>query len=119
MNETYLFSTLDPRGYTVHLSEKQYTEHIVGESGHTEVPASDIKKAIESPTAIYASSKFPDTDVYFSKTSSIYPPLYVKVAVNIFDNDKTGDVRTSFLSKSISGAIDVRRLKYLEINNKL
>ena len=120
MGEANIFSTIDPRGYEVHLTKEQYLKHIIEESGHTTVPTQDIQRAVEMPAIIYQSSYLSNVDVYFAKTSSIYPPLYVKVAVAVNEAEKSGEVRTSFLSKTISGSINTEGgPKYIDYNNKL
>lgn len=115
-----MFSTSDPRGYAVSLDKERYERHIIGESGHTEVPAKDIQKAVEKPCVIYGSGYKPTCDVYFAKSSSVYPALYVRVIVEMDEEQKKGDVVTSYISKKIDGQIDLKGgPKYLDINNKL
>lgn len=115
-----LFTQEDPRGYFITLSSARYHEHIVKESGHTEIQPNEIQEAIKSPCVIYQSKSHPERDVYFAKTSCEYPFLLVKIAVDIHEENKTGDVVTSFLSKEIKGGIDEERgPKYIDYNNKL
>lgn len=115
--DTVLFETKDPLGRTISLSSNRYYEHIISSDmnhqAHPEFTPDEIKKAIESPEVIYK-SVFPDSDVYFGKTSSLYPKLYLKVPVAIYENNTTGEVQTAFLSKHISGNIDERGLKYVK-----
>ena len=114
------YTGIDPRGYTITLSSKRYEEHIVNESGHTDVPPEDIMNAVKSPAVIYQSSFFPSRDVYFAKTSTTHPPLYVKVAAEMNEDEKSGDVVTSFLSKEIGGGIDGKKgPKYVNFSNKI
>ncbi len=115
--DTVLFEAKDPFGRTITLSSNRYYGHIISSDmnhqAHPEFTPDEIKKTIESPEVIYKSS-FLDSDVYFGKTSALHPKLYLKVPVAIYDNDKTGEVQTAFLSKHISGNIDERGLKYVK-----
>lgn len=110
----------DPRGYTVSLSHKRYKEHIIAESGHIDVPIGDIMNTVEAPLAIYESSKFPKRDVYFGGCSTIHPNRFVKVAVEINNQEKSGEVVTSFLTRKIGGGInETKGPKYVGFSNKL
>ena len=109
----------DPRGYTVSLSYKRYEEHIVAESGHIDVPIGDIMNTVEDPLVIYESSR-PRRDVYFGGHSTIHPKCFVKVAVEINNKEKSGEVVTSFLTKKIGGGInETKGPKYVGFSNKL
>ena len=90
-----LFSVKDPRGYTVSLSKERYDSHIIGESGHIDVPHKDIRSAVEKPYVIYNSARFEGRQLYFAKCSSVHPPLYVKVAAEMNETQKTGEVVTA------------------------
>ena len=83
---------------------------------HPEFSPDEIKHTIETPVAIYGSTR-PDADVYFGKTSVQYPELYLKVAVAKYAD--CGDVQTAFLTKTISGGIKEDCLLYVKINNRL
>lgn len=120
MGEDILFVQSDPRGYEISLTSEQYFGHIIQESGHTEVPIQDIQEAVKNPIAIYQSGYKPSRDVYFAKTSSVYPKLYVRVTAEINESDKTGDIVTTFLNRKIEQGIDEERgPKYIDYNNKL
>lgn len=111
---------MDPRGYTVVLSQDRYDQHIIGESGHNEVLIQDIMGAVENPQLIYGSCQYTTRDIYFAKTSSTYPLLYVKVPVNIDEEKKEGTVVTAFLVKTVKGGIDEENgPKYINYHNKL
>lgn len=110
----------DPRGYVVSLSKTRYENHIVAESGHTDVPVGDIMKAVEKPFIIYESSQNPSRDVYYGICSSVHPSLYVKVPVQVNESEQCGEVVTAFLSKKISGGInETKGPKYVSYSNQL
>lgn len=110
----------DPRGYIVSLSKSRYENHIVSESGHTDVPVGDIIKAVEEPVVIFESSQTSKRDVYFGKCSSVHPTLYVKVPVQVNQAKQSGEVVTAFLSKKVSGGInETKGPKYVGYSNKL
>ena len=120
MESGKIFCELSPLEYKVTLSSDRYEKHIVGESGHIDVLPEDIQKAIRSPGVIYQSSSFPSRDVYFAKTSSVHPPLFVKVAVEVNVENKSGEVVTAFLADGIKGGIDKEAgPKYVGFSNKL
>lgn len=115
-----LFSVKDPRGYVVSLSKERYDSHIIGESGHVDVPHQDIRSAVEKPYVIYNSARFEGRQLYFAKCSSVHPPLYVKVAAEMNEPQKTGEVVTAFLSKKVGGGIDEEKGPiYIGYSNQL
>jgi hypothetical protein len=105
MDEELIFKTTDPRGYTVVMTKEQYEGHIL--AGHKEMSNhDDIRQCIERPDYIFQSRDFSSREVYFSKTSSYAPPLYVTTVVEtngcgVYD----GRVVTSHLRKEIKGDI--------------
>lgn len=113
---TDLFETEDPNKRTITLSENRYFGHILTSDGnhqaHPEITPAEIKDAVEDPEVIYKST-LPDSEVYFSRTSSLYPKMYVKVAVATYEGGTVGDVMTAHLSKHISGNIDEGGLLYV------
>lgn len=121
MEDDLLFDTVDPRGYRVVLSSDRYYGHIIssdaGHNAHTEFTPDEIKEAIETPITIWEGLQ-PDSDVYFAKTASQYPALYMKVAVSTYSD--CGDVMSAFLSKEMNGGIKKEGgLKYVCYNNGL
>lgn len=114
------FYAADPRGYKITLSSARYTTHIIGESGHTDVLPKDIMRSIEDPVRIYQSSGWPSRDVYFAKSSSKYPKLYVKTVAEIDEDERSGEVVTAFLQKKIGGGIDEEKgPKYVRNDDEL
>lgn len=111
-----LFSAKDPLNREIILSYNTYYNHIIssdqGHQAHPEFSPAEIKDAIESPEVIYESSR-PDSDVFFGKTCTQYPSLYLKVPVVLY-SDYTGEVSTAFLSRHISGGINEGGLKYVK-----
>lgn len=111
-----LFETTDPFGRIIVLASNRYYNHIISSDAnhqaHPEFTPDEIKVVIESPDVIYEST-YPDSDVYFGKTSAMYPELYLKVPVAIY-GDGSGEVQTAFLSKHISGNINEGGLKYVK-----
>lgn len=116
MSDDVLFEAVDPLGRKITLSSNRYYGHIISSDmnhrAHPEFTPDEIKCSIESPDVIYKST-MPDSDVYFGKTSATYPEMYIKVPVALY-GDNTGEVRTAFLSRHISGGIDVKGLKYVK-----
>lgn len=117
MEDKDSYDVVDPRGYVVSLSSHTYEKHIIEESGHAELTPPEIMETVKSPVVIYQSSRDESVDVYFGKSSQLYPPLYVKAAVEIDEESKTGKVKTAFLSKHISGGIKEGELKYVNFAN--
>nr|DAH72100.1 MAG TPA: nuclease [Caudoviricetes sp.] len=119
MGEDTLFTEKDPFGNAITLSTDRYNQHIVQESGHTDVYPDDIKSTISSPAVIYQSSQRPSRNVYFAKTAG-RPPFYTKVAAEIDESTKTGAVVTAFTTKKIAGGINEERGPlYIARDNKL
>lgn len=119
MVEDTLFTEKDPFDNAIALSTERYNQHIIQESGHTDVYPDDIKSAISSPVVIYQSSQRPSRNVYFAETAG-RPPLYTKVTAEIDKSTKTGAVVTAFTTKKISGGINEERGPlYVARNNKL
>ena len=120
MDDELLFETVDPRGYRVVLSAERYYGHIISSDGghnpHPEFSPDEIKSTIQKPIAIWEGRE-PDSDVYFAKTSSQYPTLFMKVAVSTYDD--CGDVTSAFLSKEMKGGIKEGGLKYVNYSNGL
>lgn len=106
--EVELFSTIDPLGRNVFLTENRYYGHIISSDNnhqaHPEFTPDEVKKTIENPVVIYEST-LPNSDVFFGKTSKQYPELYIKVAVSIYETENIGEVSTAHLSKHIAGKI--------------
>lgn len=115
-NDDILFSAKDPLNRSIILSSNRYYGHIIssdnGHQAHPEFTPEEIKKAIEEPDVVYESIR-PNTDVFFGKTCTQYPSLYLKVPVILY-SDNTGEVSTAFLSKHISGNINEGGLKYVK-----
>ena len=115
-NDDILFSAKDPLNRDIILSSNRYYGHIIssdnGHQAHPEFTPDEIKATIEGPDAIYE-SKRPNVDVFFGKSCSQYPSMYLKVPVVIY-SDNTGEVTTAFLSKHISGNINEEGLKYVK-----
>ena len=110
-----LFETDDPRGYHVSLSSDQYYNHIVSSvdhNAHNEFTPDEIRECIEKPEVIYQSESVPTSDLYFGRTSVTYPNLFLRTAVAINEQEKTGEVRTAHLSKKLSGGKDLRYVNY-------
>lgn len=111
-----LFEAVDPLNRKIVLSTNTYYGHIISSDenhqAHPEFTPDEIKEAIESPDVIYR-SLIPNCVVYFGKTSTLYPWFYLKVPTSIYE-DGSGEVRTAFLSKHISGNIDERGLVYVK-----
>lgn len=119
-NEEILFTAESPLGYHVILTADRYYHHIIssgyGHEAHPEFTPEEIKDGIENPVVVYEGTA-PDTDVYFSKTASTYPNLYLKVPVATYP--EVGEVKTAFLQKRISGGIKDGGIKYANFSNKL
>lgn len=116
-----LFTTNDPRGYTISLSNDQYVNHIISSEGHTphnEFTPDEIKDCIEKPAMICQSASISTTDLYFAKTSARYPALFLETVVDVNDERKTGDVVTAYLKKNPTGGKD-GGLKYVNFKSKL
>lgn len=120
MGEDVLFTEKDPLGNQISLSTERYTQHIIHDSGHTDIYPEDIRMAIVNPAIIYQSSTFPNRNVYFAKSCIAHPTLYTKVAAEVDTEMKSGNVVTAFPSKAVSGGIDTERGPlYVDFNNKL
>ena len=108
-----LFKVTDPTGFPVSLSSERYN-HILVDSGHTEVSPSNIARTIENPELIYKGN-IQDTRWYFARGNSTIPALYTFVAVAEYEDE--GDVRTAYVRRDIptnnGGCI------YVNVNNKL
>lgn len=120
-DEEILFKTEDPRGYQISLSREQYYNHIISSedhNAHTEFTPDEIKDCIESPQIIWQSKRIPTSDLYFGKTSATYPNLFLRTAVAINEENRTGDVTTAHLTKSISGGKD-GGIKHVGYKSKL
>ncbi len=116
-----LFKAEDPRGYSITLSSDQYYNHIVSSvdhNAHTEFTPEEIRKCIEEPQVIVESKSVPSRDLYFGRTSAAFPQLFLRTAVEIDDDMKTGEVVTAHLSKSLSGGKD-GGIKYVSYRSKL
>lgn len=116
-----LFSTKDPRGYSVSLSKSQYYDHIIStvdHNAHTEFTPDEIKSCIEEPEVIWQSSSVSSRDLYFGQKSKAYPTLYLRTAVEVDDEAKTGEVVTAHLTKKLAGGKD-DGLKYVNHKSKL
>lgn len=110
-----LFETDDPRGYHIVLSSDQYYNHIIStidHNAHTEFTPDEIKECVEEPDVIYQSERIPSSDLYFGKSSATYPELFLRTAVAIDPEDKTGEVMTAHLTKKLSGGKDLRYVNY-------
>lgn len=109
-----LFTTTDPRGYTVSLSSQQYYDHIVStedHQAHTEFEPAEIKECVEKPDVIYQSNSVPTSDLYYGKTSVQYPYLYLRTVVSMDHEEKKGEVVTAYLSKHMTGGGKLRYVK--------
>lgn len=114
-----LFEEKDPLGNVITLSTERYNQHIIQDSGHTDIYPEDIRRTIVSPIVIYPSSRSQSRNVYFSKSTG-HPTYYTKVAAEIDEETKTGTVVTAFTSKEIAGGINKEGgALYIDINNKL
>jgi hypothetical protein len=110
-----IFEASDPRKYKVSLSKAQYYNHVIDESGHTEFTTEELRKCISCPEVIYQSSTHDNRDVYFSKTCSTYPKLYLTAAVEIDNHlEHTAHVVTAHLTKHIKGGIVEGEIKYVK-----
>lgn len=110
-----LFETCDPRGYRISLSSDQYYNHIVSSddhNAHNEFTPDEIKDCIERPDVIYQSESVPSRDLYFGKSSVTYPSLFLRTAVAIDTQEKSGEVVTAHLTKKMSGGKDLRYVHY-------
>ena len=117
--ERLLFDTTDPRGYRIILSSERYNNHIISSvdhNAHNEFTPEEIRACIEEPEVIYQSKNLPSSDLYFGRTSVRYPTLFLRTAVAIDEETKTGEVATAHLSKKISGG---EGLKYVNYRSKL
>lgn len=115
-NDGILFEVKDPNGRTVFLSKTRYYEHITssdaGHQAHTEFTIPEMEEAIKDPEAIYESN-LPDAEVYFCRSSSLYPKMYLSVAVATYEDGNVGDIMTAHLTKHISGNINEGGLLYV------
>ena len=114
-----LFEATDPRGYRITLSSHQYYDHIVSSEGHdahNEFTPDEIKECIEHPNVIYQSESVAARDLYFGKSSATYPHLFLRTAVSVDDQERTGEVVTAHLTKRLSGG---KELKYVNYKSEL
>lgn len=121
MGEELLFTATDPNGYQVVLTSNRYYSHIISSDGnhqaHPEFTPDEIKQTIEHPMVIYESTE-PNSDVYFSKSCSQYPHMFLKVAVDTYKD--CGNVNTAFLTPHIKGRINEEGgLKYANYKSGL
>ena len=111
MSENY-FYTKDILNRGVKLRSTQLRDHIVGNSGHTEMAfdLASIAKTVEDPDYIFESKSNKQRDLYFGLgRHKFYTRMYVKVIVD-FTNPSEGDVITSYIGRTVSG--DLGRKKY-------
>lgn len=119
MSDSIEFKQKDPRGYEVWLSSERYSEHIIRESGHTEIEIEDIQKAIAKPKYIYKGTN-PNSLEYFGWSCKKYPKLMPHVSVAEYEDH--GDIRTAFPVKKVGGSIipfEEGGCIYVGISNKL
>lgn len=116
-----LFETDDPRGYHISLSSDQYYNHIIStvdHNAHTEFTPDEIRASVENPEVIWQSERIPSSDLYFGRTSATYPNMFIRTAVAMNEQEKTGEVMTAHLSKRISGGKE-GGIKYVSYKSKL
>lgn len=119
--DNILFTTSDPRGYTISLSNDQYVNHIISPKdhiAHNEFTPGEIKDCIEKPAMICQSANISTSDLYFAKTSARFPALFLETVVDIDDESKSGDVVTAYLKKEPKGGKD-GGLKYVNYKSQL
>lgn len=120
-NKEFLFETDDPRGYRISLSSDRYYNHIIStvdHNAHTEFTPDEIRACVERPDVIWQSESIPTSDLYFGKTSATYPQLFLRTAVAVNNQAKTGEVMTAHLTKKISGGKD-GGMRYVSYKSKL
>lgn len=111
MSENY-FCTKDALNRNVKLESTQLRDHIISNSGHTEMAfdLTSIAKTVEDPDYIYESKTNDQRDLYFGLGHhKFYKKKYVKVIVD-FTNPSEGNVITSYIIKTVSG--NLGRKKY-------
>ena len=112
-HDDLLFTAMDPNNYPVTLTSSRYYGHIIssdnGHQAHPEFTPAEIKKAIEKPLLIYESNR-PNNIVYFSRSCSKYPTMYLKVAVNTYPD--FGDITTAHLTPCVKGGLKEGGLIY-------
>ena len=111
MSENY-FYTKDALNRNVKLESTQLRDHIISNSGHTEMAfdLTSIAKTVEDPDYIFESKSKNQRDLYFGLgRHKFFKKKYVKVIVD-FTNPPEGNVITSYITKTVSG--DLGRIKY-------
>ena len=98
-----MFTVIDPRGYTVMLTDQCWSGHItvhhpvmVGREG-------EVRQTVETPDYIYKSKVKHTSHLYF-RAIAVAPTgmLYMMVVVDMRTRSKRGFVETAFIVEGLS-----------------